>query len=344
MHIVSQAILAFGAEHPGQTIALRGNHEDWLLQTMRSFEAHSWLLGMNGLDTIRSYSVEAAQALAEAGIAVDLFDGMPSVGRKFLLAGKGGLNLTHAEPFEAFAGRYGVRRAAIEPLLRDFDADALRAWAAGLGVDTFVGTSQRVFPADMKAAPLLRAWLQRLHGLGVRLHLRHRWLGWSGDVALREEGAIMAGGLRITEVERIVLDVPFRPRIRPWNALLVGQWRVVELVRVTTDAGFDSSPSWSPDGTTIAFTRYNTAQPETHGEDLMFVDVASGTVRRLELPGDQRSPVWSPDGQFLAFSATALPGRGVANLYTMRPDGTGIRLRTVNTAWGGGVTPSWIRR
>ena len=129
----------------------------------------------------------AAELLSGAGRAVHLFDAMPSVGRKFLLAGKGGLNLTHAEPFEAFAGRYGARRAALEPLLRDFGADALRAWAADLGVETFVGTSQRVFPADMKAAPLLRAWLQRLRhpaapGVPVTFHMRHRWTGWgAGD-------------------------------------------------------------------------------------------------------------------------------------------------------------------
>jgi predicted Rossmann fold flavoprotein len=131
----------------------------------------------------------AAEVLSGAGRSVHLFDAMPSVGRKFLLAGKGGLNLTHAEPFDAFVTRYGERCATIEPLLRDFDADALRYWAAGLGVDTFVGTSQRVFPADMKAAPLLRAWLQRLRhpaapGVQVTFHMRHRWTGWDADGAL----------------------------------------------------------------------------------------------------------------------------------------------------------------
>ena len=99
---------------------------------------------------------------------------MPSVGRKFLLAGKGGLNLTHSEPFDVFASRYGARRPQIEPLLRKFDAQALRAWAQGLGVETFVGTSGRVFPAEMKAAPLLRAWLHRLRAAGVQFHMRHR--------------------------------------------------------------------------------------------------------------------------------------------------------------------------
>jgi len=120
----------------------------------------------------------AAEQLARAGVAVHLFDAMPSVGRKFLLAGKGGLNLTHSEPFGAFAGRYGARQPVLEPLLQGFGATELRAWAHGLGVDTFVGTSGRVFPSDMKAAPLLRAWLQRLRAQGVRLHMRHRWGGW----------------------------------------------------------------------------------------------------------------------------------------------------------------------
>jgi len=121
----------------------------------------------------------AAQALADAGIAVDLFDGMPSVGRKFLLAGKGGLNLTHSEPIEPFLGRYGAAREHIAPWLREFGPDALREWAKGLGVDTFVGSSGRVFPIDLKAAPLLRAWLHRLRGAGVTFHMRHRWRGWA---------------------------------------------------------------------------------------------------------------------------------------------------------------------
>lgn len=131
----------------------------------------------------------AAEVLSQAGHTVDLFDAMPSVGRKFLLAGKGGLNLTHAEPLPAFVGRYGERPSAVAPWLEAFGPDALRAWAAGLGIDTFVGTSQRVFPSEMKAAPLLRAWLHRLRhpappGVPVRFHMRHRWLGWNADGAL----------------------------------------------------------------------------------------------------------------------------------------------------------------
>ena len=130
----------------------------------------------------------AAQVLQDAGIAVHVFDAMPSVGRKFLLAGKGGLNLTHSEGADTFAGRYGARRDAIELVLRDFDASVLRDWAQSLGVETFVGTSGRVFPKDMKAAPLLRAWLHRLRhpaqGPGVQFHMRHRWTGWGDDNCL----------------------------------------------------------------------------------------------------------------------------------------------------------------
>ncbi len=125
----------------------------------------------------------AAQTLAEAGVAVDLYDAMPSVGRKFLLAGKGGLNLTHAEPFDAFAARFRERQGALEPLLREFGPAALRDWARGLGIDTFVGSSGRVFPVDMKAAPLLRAWLARLRQAGVRFHMRHRLVGLARDGA-----------------------------------------------------------------------------------------------------------------------------------------------------------------
>ena len=120
----------------------------------------------------------AAQVLSRAGLQVEVFDAMPSAGRKFLLAGKGGLNLTHSEPFEPFASRYGARRPQIEPLLRQFDARALREWAQGLGIATFVGTSGRVFPTDMKAAPLLRAWLHGC-GRGRAFSMRHRFIGWT---------------------------------------------------------------------------------------------------------------------------------------------------------------------
>src|SRR5690554_3338788 len=126
----------------------------------------------------------AAEVLSGAGILVDLYDAMPSVGRKFLLAGIGGMNITHSEPFDRFLLRYGARQQALEPQISRFDNEGLRAWVEGLGIGTFVGSSGRVFPTDMKAAPLLRAWLKRLRSQGVQLHTRHRWLGWDEQQAL----------------------------------------------------------------------------------------------------------------------------------------------------------------
>ena len=121
----------------------------------------------------------AAQEAIKAGLQVDVYDAMPSVGRKFLLAGKGGLNLTHSEAVEPFVSRFGVRSDEIGALLKQFSAADVQAWAHGLGVETFVGSSGRVFPKDMKAAPLLRAWLHQLRVAGVRFHMRHKWLGWA---------------------------------------------------------------------------------------------------------------------------------------------------------------------
>lgn len=126
----------------------------------------------------------AAEAALAGGAQVELYDAMASVGRKFLLAGKGGLNLTHSDPAELFLTRYGERRAEIAPWLADFGPDALRGWAKDLGVETFVGSSGRVFPADMKAAPLLRAWLRRLRQTGLTIRVRHRWRGWDNEGAL----------------------------------------------------------------------------------------------------------------------------------------------------------------
>ena len=127
----------------------------------------------------------AAEVLAQAGLSVDVYDGMPSVGRKFLLAGRGGLNLTHSEPTERLLARFGKRQSALQDMVKAFDGPAMCQWAEGLGVSTFVGTSGRVFPTDLKAAPLLRAWLHRLREQGVRFHMRHRWQGWSDDGGLR---------------------------------------------------------------------------------------------------------------------------------------------------------------
>jgi uncharacterized flavoprotein (TIGR03862 family) len=150
----------------------------------------------------------AAEVLAAAGCTVDVFDAMPSVGRKFLLAGKGGLNLTHAEPLDIFQSRYGEQSAWVSAWLADFAPQDLRDWSAGLGVETFVGSSGRVFPTEMKAAPLLRAWLHRLRGSGVRFHMRHRWQaelagkGEGHDLALRFD---TPHGTAIHDADAVVL-------------------------------------------------------------------------------------------------------------------------------------------
>ena len=129
----------------------------------------------------------AAEVLASAapGVNVQVYDAMPSVGRKFLLAGKGGLNLTHSEPYEPFLRRFGDHGGSLEPMLSSFSGPQICAWAEALGIETFVGSSGRVFPKDMKAAPLLRAWLHRLRASNVQFFMRHRWLGWADDGALK---------------------------------------------------------------------------------------------------------------------------------------------------------------
>lgn len=127
----------------------------------------------------------AAEIISQHGIRVDLYDAMPSLGRKLLMAGKSGLNLTHAEPLDTLLSRYGERKAQLEPIINAFTPQRLRDWAGELGIETFIGSSNRVFPKDMKAAPLLRAWLHRLRTSGVHIHVRHRWLGFDASGRLR---------------------------------------------------------------------------------------------------------------------------------------------------------------
>lgn len=182
----------------------------------------------------------AAEVIAASGVRVDIFDAMPSVGRKFLLAGKGGLNLTHSEPREPFFARYGSRRAALEPMLDAFDAEALRSWAHGLGIETFVGTSGRVFPKEMKAAPLLRAWLHRLRAGGVSIHVRQRWMGWTDDGALRFR---TPSEDRVVRADAIVLALGGAswPRLgsdAAWVPLLQAHSVKVERLRAA-NCGFD---------------------------------------------------------------------------------------------------------
>jgi hypothetical protein len=188
----------------------------------------------------------AAEVLSQAGIRVDLYDAMPSVGRKFLLAGVGGMNITHAEPFEAFLSRYGARAALIRPMLEAFSPEALRAWSLGLGVETFVGSSGRVFPREMKAAPLLRAWLHRLREAGVRFHVRHRWLGWAEDSSLR---FAVPGGEVAVKADAVVLALGGGSWAKLGSDGAWVQWLAQAGVEVApllpSNCGFEVAGDWS---------------------------------------------------------------------------------------------------
>ena len=217
----------------------------------------------------------AAQGLVDAGVAVHLYDAMPSVGRKFLLAGKGGLNLTHSEDADRFASRYGARRPQIERLLQGFGPEQLRAWAKGLGIETFVGTSGRVFPTDMKAAPLLRAWLHRLRHPhdpqastqveegGVRFHMRHRWLGWAADGhTLRFEAP--QGEVEVT-ADAVVLALGGGSWARlgsngAWVPLLAARGVNVAPL-LPANCGFDvASPARSDTASTVGWSEHFTSR------------------------------------------------------------------------------------
>lgn len=190
----------------------------------------------------------AAEVLARAGGAVQItvYDAMPSVGRKFLLAGKGGLNLTHSEDVACFISRYGQAGMAVKPLLAEFGATQLREWALGLGIPTFVGSSGRVFPTDMKAAPLLRAWLHRLRSADVQFCMRYRWLGWS------ESGAMSFAtfqGSKVVEADAVVLALGGASWARlgsdgAWQQLLA-QRGVAVTPLMPSNCGFDVQ-AWTP--------------------------------------------------------------------------------------------------
>ena len=192
----------------------------------------------------------AAEVLSGKGLHVDLYDAMPSVGRKFLLAGKGGLNLTHSEAADQFFTRYGKSQLQIQPMLESFGANDVREWAAGLGIETFVGSSGRVFPKDLKAAPLLRAWLHRLRhparGVPVQFYMRHKWMGWNaageltfdapeGTTSVASRSVILAlGG---ASWKRLGSD-------GAWAAWL--QARGVDIAPlVPSNCGFDALAPWS---------------------------------------------------------------------------------------------------
>ncbi len=263
----------------------------------------------------------AAEVLAQAGLQVDVYDAMPSAGRKFLLAGKGGLNLTHSEPAAEFAARFGARRAQVEPWLQAFGAAAVRDWALRLGIETFVGTSGRVFPKDMKAAPLLRTWLHRLRqcqinaggdgrdddgscgriaALPVQFHMRHRWLGWD-DVGVGVGVGVGATGAGATGAAVAALNPVQHLRFESAGAEVLASAEVVVLAL--------GGASWPQLGSTGAWVDLLAAQgvdvapllPANCGFDVVF-----GSEVGNEL-GNQSG--WSP---FFAQKFAGLPFKSVA--------------------------------
>lgn len=232
----------------------------------------------------------AAETLSAGGVAVHLFDAMPTAGRKFLLAGIGGLNLTHSEPPALFSSRYGSRQPDLERSLQCMPGARVRIWADGLGVPTFVGTSGRVFPKDMKAAPLLRAWLHRLRhpdvGEPVKFHMRHRWTGWAdtngaapalrfdapaGPIQVRADAVVLAlgGG----SWSRLGSDGAWVP--------LLQERGVAVAPLVPANCGFDVSNGWS-----LHFSQRFAGQP--------FKSVA------IRLAGSPQGPVFERKGEFVA--------------------------------------------
>lgn len=188
----------------------------------------------------------AAEVLSAAGQAVHVYDGMPSAGRKFLLAGRGGLNLTHSEDFDSFVSRYGASREPVARWLEAFGPQAVREWAQGLGIATFVGTSGRVFPREMKAAPLLRAWLHRLRAQGVQFHMRHRFAGWTEEGGLRLR---TPAGEQVASAEAVVLALGGASWSRlgsdgAWVPLLA-QRGVAIAQLLPANCGFDVRGGWS---------------------------------------------------------------------------------------------------
>lgn len=183
---------------------------------------------------------------AKVPVNIQLFDAMPSVGRKLLLAGIGGLNITHAESFALFQQRYGAANPWVQQWLKPFGPDKLRQWVHGLGIETFVGSSDRVFPKEMKAAPLLRAWVSRLRQLGVRFHSKHRWVGWTQDNGLSFETPT---GLQSVQTDFTVFALggaswPKLGSDGAWQTIF--QQRDVHLSPLTpANCGFEVSSGWS---------------------------------------------------------------------------------------------------
>jgi hypothetical protein len=277
----------------------------------------------------------AAEVLLAGGVQVDLYDAMPSVGRKFLLAGKGGLNLTHSEELPAFTSRYGARAEQLAPWLQALGPQAIRDWAAALGVSTFVGSSGRVFPAEMKAAPLLRAWLHRLRAAGLRLHMRHRWLGWHAGDAPTTLRLASPQGEQVLQCDALLLALggaswPQLGSDAAWVPHLAARGVGIAPL-LPANCGFDVG--WSPyfaqrfagtplktvrlhfdDGQGPALDRQGEMMVTTTGIEGSLVYAAASRLR----------DAITRDGQ-ATLALDLLPGRGVAQLSTALVKGRGTR-------------------
>ena len=277
----------------------------------------------------------AAEVLLQSGASVDLFDAMPSVGRKFLLAGKGGLNLTHSEPIEPFLARYAARAPQVAPWLAAFSPQDLRDWAAGLGIDTFVGSSGRVFPAEMKAAPLLRAWLHRLRAAGLRLHMRHRWAGWAEGDAPTTLRLDTPSGATLVQADAVLLALGGASWARlgsdgAWLPWLRGRGVVVAALQ-PANCGFDVG--WSRyfsqrfAGTPIKPVRlhFNDGQGPAFDRQGEFVITAGGIEGSLVYAASARlRDAIARDGS-ATLQLDLLPGRSLAQLRSALAKGRGAR-------------------
>ncbi|MDO6681563.1 TIGR03862 family flavoprotein [Oceanobacter sp. 5_MG-2023] len=277
----------------------------------------------------------AAEQIASRGYRVEVFDAMPSVARKFLLAGIGGMNITHAEDYHHFVNRYGSASRWLQPILDDLTPTQLREWIHGLGIDTFVGTSGRVFPCDMKAAPLLRAWLHRLKAQGVVFHPRHRWTGWENSQAQLPVGASQAW----------CFDTPDGTIQRSFDAVVLalggGSW-----------ARLGSDGRWAP---WLQQQQVDIAplQPSNCGFDVAWSDFlkerfAGTPIKHIQLSlTDTQGKHWSRTGEFVVSEygiegslvyALSAPLRERLNQASANPDTAG----TTGTAGQSLLTLDWL--
>lgn len=219
----------------------------------------------------------AADVLSQskANVSIDLYDAMPSLGRKFLMAGKGGMNISHAEPLERLLSRYGTHATYLTPMIEIFGPETIRAWMNTLGIESFVGSSGKIFPKDLKAAPLLRAWLHRLRQAGVRCHVRHQWLGWQGQDLHFSTPA----GKQNIQADAVILALggaswPQLGSSGTWLPLLIERGVTVQPLK-PANCGFNVA--WSP-----YFREHFAGQP-LKSVSLAFVDSAGAAVSR---PGE----------------------------------------------------------